>query len=438
MDIDNTTIKDLAIFDNEDGFSIFNKFDLTITLGGSQKLKHLFNHPLNTIEEIKSIQDTIRTIIELEPYWPKSITNGTLMVIHKFYDSPIDKIPSNATISSAVQYKFLHSLDFSLVKYSASHAFDFIKGMADLCNNYDNSIIPLSLKKRIDTIKKAMNKEQFNATLTKNKFEELTLTELLKFSYFIRYVYKENMFDLIDIFYQLDAWHSMGLANKKFNLANPEFVHREGPHIMSKELYHILLPKPVAYNVQLNCDNNFIFLTGANMAGKSTFIKAIGAAVFLAHVGMGVPANEMQLSLFDGMLSNINIADNLSRGESYFYNEVQRIKNTLLKITDGRKWLVLIDELFKGTNVEDAMTCSTAVIKGLIKIKTSLFILSTHFYEIGEALKKYPNISFKYFETTVSDEQLHFSYQLQNGISNDRLGYLILKREKVIELLDQL
>ncbi len=117
---------------------------------------------------------------------------------------------------------------------------------------------------------------------------------------------------------------------------------------------------------------------------------------------------------------------------------MQRIKNTILKINDGRKWLILIDELFKGTNVQDAMKCSTVVIEGLIKIKNSLFILSTHLYEIGEALKTHKNICFKYFETNVDDEQLKFSYQLKDGISNDRLGYLILKRENVIELLEKL
>jgi len=194
----------------------------------------------------------------------------------------------------------------------------------------------------------------------------------------------------------------------------------------------------VAYDVQMDRQSNFLFLTGANMAGKSTFIKAVGGAVFLAHLGMGVPAKSMQLSLFDGILSNINVVDNIVKGESYFFNEVQRIRNTLLKITDNNKWLVLIDELFKGTNVQDAMKCSSTVIKGLIKIKNSVFILSTHLYEIAEELKQYPNISFKYFETSIKDDQLEFSYQLKDGISNDRLGYLILKREKVVEMLEKL
>ena len=140
----------------------------------------------------------------------------------------------------------------------------------------------------------------------------------------------------------------------------------------------------------------------------------------------------------NGLLSNINVVDNIAKGESYFFNEVQRIKNTIEKINDGKKWLVLIDELFKGTNVQDAMKCSLTVIKGLIKIKNSLFILSTHLYEIGDELKNYPNISFRYFETDVNDDQLKFSYQLKEGISNDRIGYVILKREKVVEMLEKL
>jgi DNA mismatch repair protein MutS len=130
------------------------------------------------------------------------------------------------------------------------------------------------------------------------------------------------------------------------------------------------------------------------------------------------------------------VIDNIAKGESYFFNEVQRIKATVQKVTNGKKWLILIDELFKGTNVQDAMKCSSTVIEGLLKIKQSIFILSTHLYEIGDELKVHPNICFHYFETAVKDDQLSFSYQLKEGISNDRLGYLILKKEGVVGLLE--
>jgi DNA mismatch repair ATPase MutS len=260
----------------------------------------------------------------------------------------------------------------------------------------------------------------------------------LQLGQFLRYHYKQNMLDLVAHYAQLDAWYGMAMAATNLDLVFPEFIESKEPLIEAEGLYHILLNKAVPYDVRMNRETNFLFLTGANMAGKSTFIKAVGTAVFLAHVGMPVPAKRIQLSVFDGLLSNINVIDNIVKGESYFFNEVQRIKATVSKINDGRKWLILIDELFKGTNVQDAMKCSTAVIEGLLKINNSLFILSTHLYEIGEALKIHPNLIFNYFETTVADGQLSFSYQLRNGISNDRLGYLILQREGVVKMLEDL
>ena len=273
----------------------------------------------------------------------------------------------------------------------------------------------------------------------KNKnIASLTLPQQLHFANFIRYNYKQNLLELLDAHARLDAWFGMAQAVKKYGLIFPEFIEKEQPVLISSGLYHLLLPVPVSYEVGLDQKDNFLFLTGANMAGKSTFIKSVGSAVFLAHTGMGVPAKKMQLTVFDGLLSNINVVDNLVKGESYFYNEVQRIKATVAKVSDGRKWLILIDELFKGTNVQDAMKCSSTVIEGLIKISNSLFILSTHLYEIGEELKKYPNIQFKYFETSIINDQLCFSYQLKDGISNDRLGYLILRKEGVVDMLQKL
>ncbi len=438
MEIDKTTLNDLSIFDQEEQFSIFHKFNFTRTTSGRDKLKQAFSMSLNNIEDIQGIQQTIKIIQQKKELWPEMISNGSIMIIHKFYETTVDKIPAYPSVISAYSYKFFHRSDFSLVKYSTGHGFDFIKGMQILTTTFLNEELPEPLKKLLQRAEKIIDKEQFNIVQKKEKNEDLTIIEMLGLANFLKDHYKRNIFDLLEIYSQLDAWYGMAMAVDKFNLIFPTFIKSEAPTVQATGLYHILLAEPVAYDIELNQHNNFIFLTGANMAGKSTFIKSVGDAVFLAHIGMGVPATGMQLTLFDGLLSNINVVDNISKGESYFYNEVQRIKNTILKINDGRKWLILIDELFKGTNVQDAMKCSTAVIEGLIKIKNSLFILSTHLYEIGEALKSHSNIAFKYFETTVDDEQLKFSYQLKEGISNDRIGYLILKREKVIELLEKL
>ncbi len=402
METDKTTLNDLSIFNHEDEFSVFNKLNLTRTTGGREKLRYIFNHSLDDIDSIKDVQKTLQLILEKQDQWPLSVSNGSVLMIYKFYESSIDDPPKRPSPVSAYFYKLLHGPDFSLIKYSMGHAFDFIKGMQQIVSTFLNDEAPSNLKRVLQKAEVLIKKHQFQNLSTKEKASDFFNHEMLSFAYFIRYHYKQYFFELIDIYSQLDAWYGMAMAVKELKLTFPVFISSDEPVLKAQQLYHILLPEPVAYDVELNQNNNFIFLTGANMAGKSTFIKAVGSAVFLAHIGMGIPAENMQLSLFDGLLSNINVEDNISKGESFFYNEVQRVKKTIMKVNDKRKWLILIDELFKGTNVEDAMKCSTVVIEGLIKIKRSLFILSTHLYEISENLKGYPNIDFKYFETEVT------------------------------------
>lgn len=437
MEIDKTTFNDLAIVNGEE-FSLFNKLNFCRTVGGKDKLFDNVCTPLSTIEAIEGIQQTIQIVLKNIPLWPLQISNGSVLMIQKFYQANIDEIPAKPTVIKAYSYKYFHKSDFSLVEYSVGHAFDFIKGMQFLIDLFLRDDCPSPLKSKLLIARQLIDKAEFEIVKQTEKSGILTLVPKLQLGRYLRNHYKRNMEQLLDIYFQLDAWYGMAMAVKQYDLRFPEFLTGEQPMLKADGLYHLLLQKPVAYDIDLDPSSNFIFLTGANMAGKSTFIKAVGTSVFLAHIGMGVPANKMQLSLFNGILSNINVVDNIGKGESYFYNEVQRIKSTVSKISDGKKWLILIDELFKGTNVDDAMKCSTTVIEGLVKIKNSLFILSTHLYEIGEGLKKYPTISFNYFETAVANDQLLFSYQLKKGISNDRLGYLILKNEGVVDMLEKL
>jgi DNA mismatch repair protein MutS len=438
MDIDNTTFIDLSIFDHAEEFSLFSKLDLTRTTGGRNQLFQFFSNPFSNLKKIRETQQIITLILQNENSWPATVTNGTIMVMERFYETPLDSIPSGHDPVRAFSYKLFHGPDFSLTRYSIRHFADFVKGMLAVLHLIDTNESPPVLASLGERIKKLLEPEIIRSLAEKRAGENFSVPDVVFYGGYIRSRFKNAALELIEIFAKLDAWYSMSMATKQFKLAIPDFIESDQPFLDITALHHLLLPAPVSYDVHMQKTENFFFLTGANMAGKSTFIKAVGCALFLAHLGMGVPATALRLTLFDGIISNINVVDNLVKGESYFFNEVQRIRNTILKINDRRKWLVLIDELFKGTNVQDAMKCSSAVIKGLIRIDSSLFILSTHLYEIGEELKHYPNISFKYFETTVKDDQLEFSYQLKEGISNDRIGYLILKREKVVELLEKL
>ena len=456
MEIDSTTFADLSLFNQEAEYSIFHRLDFTRTTGGREQLLLCFSQPFGDLRRINETQQILAMILQKAEEWPLYITNGTVMVLEKFYGNAIDTLPGGATLLPALQYKLFHGPDYSFVRYSVGHFADFIRGMFRIIALFDQEGCPPMLANLLQRATRLLDHEvvrSLGGTETGVRTEAATKTEagakteaatkytptqVIYYGGYLLTYFKGPLLSLIEIYNQLDAWYSMAMATRQFNLSFPVFREQEEPFLEFRSLYHILLPAPVAYDLQLDRHSNFLFLTGANMAGKSTFIRAAGVAVFLAHLGMGVPAAAMQLSLFDGVLSNINVMDNIGKGESYFFNEVQRIRDTLIKISGRHKWLVLIDELFKGTNVQDAMKCSATVIKGLIRIPNSLFVLSTHLYEIGEELRQYANISFKYFETEVKEDQLIFSYQLKDGISNDRIGYLILKREKVVEMLEKL
>jgi len=437
MQVDKTTLADLSVFNADEEQSLLSHLNFAATINGKEFLRQLLKQPKGNITEIKNAQNIIKSLIGFLPQWPETISNGTLMVIEKFYDSSIESLPQNPGAVNAWYYKVINSSDFSLTRYSVTHFISFLQGMNQLSQLLSSSD-SATIKTWQQRIAMLMQKPAVQNMLGFKKDAVIEPGKILSTGYFVRHKFKAEIFELIDIYSRLDAYLSLAIACKKYGYIFPEFIESDKPHITAEGLYHPLLSTPVAYNIGLTQQKNFLFLTGANMAGKSTFIKAVGVSAYLAHLGMGVPAKAMQLCVFAGLLSNINVADNIVKGESYFFNEVQRIKATVEKINDGKKWLILIDELFKGTNVQDAMKCSITVIEGLQKLQNAAFILSTHLYEIGDSLRPYPNIQFKYFETAVNNGQLVFNYKLLDGISNDRLGYLILQREGVVDMLENL
>ena len=197
-------------------------------------------------------------------------------------------------------------------------------------------ICPPLLNDLLNRAERLLNIPLLHALAEKKTGDKLLPNEVVEYGNYIRNHFKPSALSLIEIFGKLDAWYSMAMAGKVNHLVIPEIRDTEFPFFEIKALRHVLLPEAVSYDVQMDPHSNFFFLTGANMAGKSTFIKSVGSALFLAHLGMGVPADQMKVSLFDGILSNINVVDNLVKGESYFFNEVKRIRNTIIQISDRK------------------------------------------------------------------------------------------------------
>ena len=437
MQVDKITLQDIGLFDSEESEGLISHLDNCKTNGGRFHFEQYLSLPLASQKAIQARQAALAIYLQkLQFVASMKITNGTTLVIDKFFETSFKNIPVQISLPGAYWYRFVNKSDYSLIKYSVEHLVPFYQNLIDWVAVFEASPENSIISPLVEKIKKGTNHPalaNIQQATTSNDPQAL-----LALGYFFMYQYKNNTRSLLDYFYEIDAYYSMASAIEKHHFEFPTWVESHLPFFEVTDAIHPMLSNPIQNSITLSNETNLLFLTGANMAGKSTFIKTVGIVLYLAHVGMGAPAKKTRLTIMDGLVTNLTIADNVTKGESYFFNEVQRIKNTIEKIKDGKKYFVLIDELFKGTNIQDAMKCSIQVIAGLQKLRTSLFIISTHLYEISDHLKQYPNIQFSYFETEVNQKELLFHYQLKKGVSQDRIGYLILEREGVVALLDQL
>lgn len=437
MQVDKTTIQDIGLLDNQEYKGLASQLDFCKTNGGKIQWLQFITHPLGTLKAIEERQAAIQIMVQQKAFLDQmKISNGTCLVIDQFYSTGFKHIPRQISLLGAHWYKLWNKTDYALIAYSVTHLIAFVQSLNEWLKAFEAYQNTPIFKELINPIK------QYVASLDCLDEDIQSLKKdpkaILQLGYFFANQFKTPIKTLQKQFYILDAYYSMATAMQQYGFSFPEWVDQPSPMIEFEGAVHPLVANAVGNQLSLTKSKRFLFLTGANMAGKSTFIKTVGILTYLAHIGMGVPAKKCKLTVLDGLITNLTTVDNVLKGESYFFNEVQRIKHTLSQVMDGKKYLILIDELFKGTNIIDAMKCSSKVIEGLQALKQSLCILSTHLYEISEALKIYPHIQFYYFETSAINNTLVFNYNLKEGVSQDRLGYLILEREGVVDLIKRI
>ncbi|HTO14168.1 MAG TPA: hypothetical protein VLZ83_00230 [Edaphocola sp.] len=436
MQIDETSLKDLSIFNGV--HNIFGLVNHCTSHLGVDKLKAAFQNPINKYDYLMEVQQAVKYWETHLDEWETPISNGTLVMLHEFYESSdgLHYKPSTWLFNiDATLQKLFNKNAYSLLQFSIFHLIDLVKGLQMLINIKDDHT-PVLIEKSYLVFRDFLNQESSKRLLKLDRHS--SLKSLLHAGYHARRKLKSHISIVLDQFAHMDAWHSMAKANKNLGLTMPEVINDQNIFLKTQGLFHPLLTKPVNYDLELGDPKNLLFLTGANMSGKSTLLRSLGISALLAHIGMGVPARTYQISFLEGIVSNMQVEDDIFKGESYFYAEVQRVKQTALKIKDSQRYLILMDELFKGTNVHDAYECSKAVIQLLAQHQNSLMALSTHLYELYEDLKSESKIVFKYLYTDINQNgKYKFTYQLKNGVSNDKIGFLVLKQEGVLDLLQK-
>jgi DNA mismatch repair ATPase MutS len=240
---------------------------------------------------------------------------------------------------------------------------------------------------------------------------------------------------LLQLSYELDALVSLADVTGENDLVMPT-AESGAVMISATGLVHPALFKAVPNRVELTQRHRVLFLTGPNMAGKTTYLRAIITALYFAHIGMGVPATRFNFVPVQRLLTSISLRDDLRDGISYFRAEALRVKAVAEAIAAGFRTIAVMDEPFKGTNVKDAFDASLEVLKRFAYKENCLFIVSSHLIELGERLKETSHIDYQYFEANEDKERLSFDFLLHRGISSQRLGMRVLGEEGVFALLD--
>lgn len=248
---------------------------------------------------------------------------------------------------------------------------------------------------------------------------------------------RADLEDLLGALAELDALSAMShLLDEGYCLT--DIGEDGGTAVDGVGVWHPFLPGGVPNPISLRGGETLVFLTGPNMAGKTTYLRAVGVCVYLAQCGLPVPAQRFSLSPVDRFITGLSPEDNLREGVSYFLAEVRRVKEVVEAVVRGERTIAIFDEVFRGTNVTDALDASKAVLVGCSRAESSIFIFSSHLVELADELKDRASIKFCYFEGTLEGNRLSFDYRLRPGVSGQRFGMELLRREGVPGLLDSI
>ncbi|MFZ4704376.1 MAG: MutS-related protein [Bacteroidales bacterium] len=236
-----------------------------------------------------------------------------------------------------------------------------------------------------------------------------------------------------EVIAEVDALSS--LAN--FACNNPGYTYPKPFYkeflLKAENIGHPLISKNtcVTNSIDIKGWNQFCIITGANMSGKSTFLRTIGSNCILAMMGTPVFADEFTFYPIE-IHSSIRTSDSLSKNESYFYAELKRLKQIIGELEKGHHKLILLDEILKGTNSRDKQTGSIALIRQLLKYKLA-GLFATHDLALGELKNHYPeSINNLCFEIEIVDDQMKIDYKLREGICKNLNATFLMKNMGIL------
>ena len=433
---DKQTLDELNLLGKFRQDSVYHLFNQVKTRGGGHLLDQMFRQPLTAAAAINERSQVFRFFQEANR--PFAFDVQQLQLMQEYLDVQAAGNPVLVLAGTVIQKwlavltrderykKKVQGLQATII--TLVHCYNFV-------HSFPAAASPFAT--RLADIKHLLSDKRLERLREIDIYTALPLSSLAYFEHLLKGKLYGEMQTILTFIYEVDVNIAVShvARSKGFNYATA--LDADKNVLSATSLHHPCIDKAIGNNLLLNGQTNLLFLTGANMAGKSTLMKAVGIGLYMAHMGFPVAAKDMTFSVREGLYSSINVADNIGLGYSHFYAEVVRVKQAAEAAASGKKLLLLFYELFKGTNVKDAYDGTLAVTQGFADYHNCLFIISTHIIEVGEALKQRANIYFAYMPTVMAGKRPTYPYVLKEGITSDRQGMMIIRNEGILELLDQ-
>lgn len=232
---------------------------------------------------------------------------------------------------------------------------------------------------------------------------------------------------------ELDALCSLGT----FAYNHPQYTYPELTEkpfcFLATQMGHPLMPvsQCVKNDATIPSRPFFLIITGANMAGKSTYLRTIGVNYLLACVGAPVCCERLKLHP-NQLITSLRTSDSLSDNESYFFAELKRLKRIIDLLNQGQQLFIILDEILKGTNSMDKQKGSFDLIRQFMQMKAN-GIIATHDLLLGSLIKQFPEEIRNYcFEADIKDNELTFSYKLREGVAQNMNACFLMKKMGII------
>lgn len=431
--VDRHTLHELQLLpENGRAASILAFYDQTQTLGGADYLKSIIAKPKATRQDATRFQDLLKTIAAQPDAWRINIARAYAAATESYFALSVAHSMSQDAVMHWLDtwwYSFRNAPEYYRVQSGVLATMRLVRAIQATLNGLSGTTIPEEIEEDITNVRKFIFSPVLSLFLKKED-SKLSNASIFYLDYHFRISQKDAFRQMLDTLYKLDACLSIVKTAHRHQLAFPDF---DTQRFQAGAAWHPLIAGAVPNDLDL--DHPVCILTGANTSGKTTFLKTCGILVYLAHLGWPVPAKSLHLPFIDRLFTSIHLSDDLDQGFSHFYSEMMRIKQISEALSDGERCFVIVDELFRGTNQEDALHCSKTVLDGFAKFSGSYFLVSTHLHELIAHYTSHPKLSFRCFRTRITDNQFQNTFQIEEGAAFEKVGRLIMDQTGVTALL---